>query len=454
LSRKLIVNDGRRERELLLVGKIVVGRDPLCDISDADALLSRRHAEFVAGDDGVVVRDLGSRNGIFVNGAKIAEGALRSGDVIQVGHLQLRFVEDGAPLAAAPEMSDGDATAVIHAPSRPTPAPAPPGSVVQPPPAAVQPEEDESDQTSLVPPPGLSQIVRPGTGSRPPFEPRPSPSASHPGIAPDENDQTRVIAAPELRAAIHMAMAHPAPSPAQAAAQAFASGVSGTGAAAVVSPSESGVSARPESATAGPSRSGVTPPPAVSASSAASIPAPAPAAPPPPRAATSQVAVSPAPAAAASVPPSPATTAAPPPTSSIAAPTPEPSASQGVVPAGSPVQAAGVRGPWTTFVQTRVGAVAGIVVISALLFPSLGLGSLESAALAIAVAGASAFVVSAMIAERANDAARALKHDLELALEGKLDAIHDPMETAPSRDLADALTGLVARVRAAETGRR
>jgi len=98
VSRKLVVNDGRRERELLLVGTMVVGRDPTCDISDADPLLSRRHVEFIAGSKEVTVRDLGSRNGILVNGVKIAQSVLRAGDVVQVGHLQVRFVEDAAPI--------------------------------------------------------------------------------------------------------------------------------------------------------------------------------------------------------------------------------------------------------------------------------------------------------------------------------------------------------------------
>lgn len=104
MSKKLIVTDSRGDRELLLIGKMVVGRDPACDVSDADPLLSRRHAEFVVGARDVTVRDLGSRNGILVNGIKVGEGTLRPGDIIQIGHLQLRYVDDGG---------NGDATAVI-----------------------------------------------------------------------------------------------------------------------------------------------------------------------------------------------------------------------------------------------------------------------------------------------------------------------------------------------------
>jgi hypothetical protein len=97
MTRRLVVTDGRRERELLLIGTMVVGRDPTCDISDADPLLSPRHVEFVAAAKEVIVRDLGSRNGILINGVKAMRGVLHGGDVVQVGHLQVRFVDDDEP---------------------------------------------------------------------------------------------------------------------------------------------------------------------------------------------------------------------------------------------------------------------------------------------------------------------------------------------------------------------
>jgi hypothetical protein len=108
VSKKLIVNNGQRERELMLVGNIVVGRDPMCDISDADSLLSRRHAEFMVERENVTVRDLGSRNGVFVNGKRVAEGALQPGDVVQIGHLRLRYVEDQSALSAIVDDDDTD----------------------------------------------------------------------------------------------------------------------------------------------------------------------------------------------------------------------------------------------------------------------------------------------------------------------------------------------------------
>ena len=105
MSRRLIVTGGSRPRELVLVSAIVVGRDPVCDISDAaDPLLSRRHAEFAPTSAEVTVRDLGSRNGILVNGAKTSRSVLRPGDVVQIGHLQVRFVDEVGPFLDLPAL--------------------------------------------------------------------------------------------------------------------------------------------------------------------------------------------------------------------------------------------------------------------------------------------------------------------------------------------------------------
>ena len=98
MSRRLIVSGGSRPMELVLVGTMIVGRDPACEISEStDPLLSRRHAAFIADAKDASVRDLGSRNGILVNGEKTAEARLRNGDVVQIGHLQVRYVDEIGP---------------------------------------------------------------------------------------------------------------------------------------------------------------------------------------------------------------------------------------------------------------------------------------------------------------------------------------------------------------------
>src|SRR5579872_1506840 len=50
---------------------VVVGRHPGCDIRVPDETVSRRHARIIAGHDGYLIEDLGSRNGTFLNGHKV-----------------------------------------------------------------------------------------------------------------------------------------------------------------------------------------------------------------------------------------------------------------------------------------------------------------------------------------------------------------------------------------------
>jgi hypothetical protein len=103
VSYKLLVKDQQGEREVLLIDTVAVGRDPRCDISLADPLLSRRHAEFVASGPTVIVRDLNSRNGILVNGRKLQEAVLRPGDVVQISQMAVTFLSSiDAVTVAAP----------------------------------------------------------------------------------------------------------------------------------------------------------------------------------------------------------------------------------------------------------------------------------------------------------------------------------------------------------------
>ena len=67
-----------------------------------------------------MVRDLDSRNGILVNGAKTKEARLRHGDVVQIGHLQVKFVDEVGPVhrcAAAAARRPHAATRILDAPT-------------------------------------------------------------------------------------------------------------------------------------------------------------------------------------------------------------------------------------------------------------------------------------------------------------------------------------------------
>jgi pSer/pThr/pTyr-binding forkhead associated (FHA) protein len=73
----------------LLPGSIkTVGRAPRADFVVDAPLVSRIHCRLTLQDDGVLVEDLDSTNGTFVNGSRVRKGLLASGDVLRVGRME------------------------------------------------------------------------------------------------------------------------------------------------------------------------------------------------------------------------------------------------------------------------------------------------------------------------------------------------------------------------------
>jgi hypothetical protein len=71
-------------------GQILIGRSSGCHIVLEDNMVSRRHAELRVTDDAVTVHDLGSVNGIYVNGERVRDSLrLKDGDRLQVGQREL-----------------------------------------------------------------------------------------------------------------------------------------------------------------------------------------------------------------------------------------------------------------------------------------------------------------------------------------------------------------------------
>jgi pSer/pThr/pTyr-binding forkhead associated (FHA) protein len=54
-----------------------------------DASVSKQHFEFTVSDNTLFVRDLESFNGLFLNGTKLIQGPIRSGDLLEAGQLKL-----------------------------------------------------------------------------------------------------------------------------------------------------------------------------------------------------------------------------------------------------------------------------------------------------------------------------------------------------------------------------
>jgi hypothetical protein len=103
---------------------VVVGRHPLCDVRLDSLRISRHHCCMTQDKDEVVVRDLGSTNGIRINGERVERGRLRTGDEFSIAHIRYRL-ENGV----AQEMTLADANASLlnglHAPMAARSAPVP-----------------------------------------------------------------------------------------------------------------------------------------------------------------------------------------------------------------------------------------------------------------------------------------------------------------------------------------
>lgn len=73
----------------LLPGAIkTVGRAARADFVLDRALVSRLHCRFILDDSGLGVEDLGSTNGTWVNGRKIARAPLMDGDTLKIGRVE------------------------------------------------------------------------------------------------------------------------------------------------------------------------------------------------------------------------------------------------------------------------------------------------------------------------------------------------------------------------------
>lgn len=78
-------------------GDFVIGRSPECQLALDDARVSRRHAVLRATTGGVLVEDLGSRNGVSVNGAKISGQQLcTDGDRVTIGSQEMLIYRGGS----------------------------------------------------------------------------------------------------------------------------------------------------------------------------------------------------------------------------------------------------------------------------------------------------------------------------------------------------------------------
>ena len=81
----IVVAGPARGRSTAIADSVSIGRDQENVLPISDPALSRRHCVIDRSSAGVVLRDLGSKNGVFVNGCPVQERALADGDQIRIG---------------------------------------------------------------------------------------------------------------------------------------------------------------------------------------------------------------------------------------------------------------------------------------------------------------------------------------------------------------------------------
>ena len=93
MARLILMDRPGTTRQVALQPKETrIGRAPACDIVIDFDQVSRVHASITIGPAFVTLRDLGSRNGTFVNGVGIESQALANGDGIKIGECEMRFL--------------------------------------------------------------------------------------------------------------------------------------------------------------------------------------------------------------------------------------------------------------------------------------------------------------------------------------------------------------------------
>lgn len=86
---------------------IIVGRSPDCDVVLDSRKVSRQHCCLARRGDHLIIRDLGSANGIRINGHPVKEGVARFDDEVTIGNRLFRIVKD-------------DSNSLPHSPSKET----------------------------------------------------------------------------------------------------------------------------------------------------------------------------------------------------------------------------------------------------------------------------------------------------------------------------------------------
>ena len=113
MNYKIVLVDsatGTDQSFWILPPPITVGRSPTANISIGDPSISRRHCQFSTdAQEALVVRDLDSMNGIYVEDRRVTKAVLKPGDLVRLGAITLRVEwTDDDVVAGPPVGKSGD----------------------------------------------------------------------------------------------------------------------------------------------------------------------------------------------------------------------------------------------------------------------------------------------------------------------------------------------------------
>ncbi len=140
-SSRLVMTQGPEPGKTFTLDQevLTVGRDPNNDIVINHPQVSRKHARVTRRGDVVIIEDVGSTNGTFVNGVRLtAPHTLTNGNVVGFGDA-VTFTYYGASIATTEPLASRPTVSIESPPREFPPPPSPPGPVAPPPVRQPQP---------------------------------------------------------------------------------------------------------------------------------------------------------------------------------------------------------------------------------------------------------------------------------------------------------------------------
>jgi len=103
MPKLVVLSEGLTGRSYeLKVEKTTIGRLDDNAFQIAEQSVSSHHCEVLLKGDDVLIKDLNSTNGTYINGEKITEKVLKPGQILRLGQIEVRLEADGTSAASAP----------------------------------------------------------------------------------------------------------------------------------------------------------------------------------------------------------------------------------------------------------------------------------------------------------------------------------------------------------------